>query len=148
MMNQKEAVYAAVTGVMGKCDGKYEPTKDQRGVISQILIEGFNNGSIQLNREYDVQGLKDYVSGLLSNWLRKDTRLNGGTKYEPQNPGTRVGQGDAQLVAMRALLSTLTDPADRAEVQKHIDARIEELKPKVTIDYSKLPADLLAKFKK
>jgi hypothetical protein len=150
-MNQKEAVFQAVVNVTGFTgDGAVEISKEQRASVSAILIEGFRSGAIELQREFDDKELKSYVSGLLSNWLRKDTRLNGGSKYEAKNPGSRAGSGDAALTAMRALLTTLTDPNDKAEVQAHIDARMAELtKAKaVTIDFSKLPADLVAKFNK
>ena len=122
----------------------------QRAQINAILFEGFRNGSIQLEREFNDTELKAYVSGLQSNWLRKDTRLNGGTKYSAKNPGTRQGSGDAQLKAMRALLSTLTEESDKIEVQKHIDSRLAEIaKSKApTIDFSVLPSDLAAKFNK
>jgi hypothetical protein len=53
---------------------------------------------------------------------------------------------------MRALLSTLTSDSDKAEVQAHITARLSEISASkakvVSIDYSKLPADLAAKFSK
>jgi hypothetical protein len=150
MMSQKEAVFQAVVNVCGNVDGAYTPSREQRAQVNAILFEGFRSGTIQLEREFNDTELKAYVSGLQSNWLRKDTRLNGGTKYEAKNPGTRAGTGDAQLKAMRALLSTLTDESDRAEVQKHIDARVAEImKAKApTIDFSALPADLAAKFNK
>lgn len=147
MVTQKEAVFQAVMNVVGEFDGACTPTKEQRAQVNQILFEGFRAGTIQLDREFTDTELKAYVSGLQSNWLRKDKRLNGGIKYEAKSPGSRQGSGDAQLKAMRALLSTLTEAADKAEVQKHIDARVAEIsKAKVkTIDLSHLPADL-AKF--
>ena len=151
-MNQKEATYNAICAVTGFTgDGVCTPSKEQRAQINAILFEGFRSGSIELEREFTDSDLKAYVSGLQSNWLRKDKRLNGGTKYEAKNPGSRVGSGDAQLKAMRVLLSTLTDPTEIAEVQAHIDARQVEInvsKKQVVIDYSLLPADLQAKFKK
>jgi hypothetical protein len=149
-MNQKEAVYTAVTNIMGECDGKYEPTHEQRAVISAVLIEGFNEGKIELGREFDEKGLKSYVSGLLSNWLRKDKRLNGGVQYEAKNPGSRAGTGDSQLTAMKALYNQLTDPSDKEEVMQHITARQAELaKAKIkTIDFSALPSELRVKFTK
>lgn len=150
MINQKEAVYAAVTNVCGHQDGAYTPTKEQRAQINTILVEGFKAGKIQLEREFSESELKAYVSGLQSNWLRKDKRLNGNTTYTAKNPGSRQGSGDAQLKAMRALLSTLTNPEERAEVQSFIDARVAELnKAKApSIDFSKLPDELKSKFGK
>jgi hypothetical protein len=148
-MNQKEAVFQAVTSVVGQVDGAYEPTKEQRAQVNAILFEGFRSGAIDLDREFTDVELKSYCSGLQSNWLRKDKRLNGNVKYEAKNPGTRQGSGDAQLKAMRALLSTVTTQEDKAEVQKHIDARVAEITAAkvVKIDLSALPESLRLKFK-
>jgi len=149
-MNQKEATYAAIINVCGEQDSVYTPTKEQRAQVNAILFEGFRAGTIELDREFDDKGLRTYVSGLQSNWLRKDNRLNGGVKYEAKNPGSRAGSGDPQLTALKALMSTLTVEAERAEVQVHINARTAEItKAKVvTIDFSKLPPELAAKFGK
>ena len=91
------------------------------------------------------------MSGLQSNWLRKDTRLNGGMKYTAKNPGSRAGSSDPSLKAMIALLSTLTDESERAEVQSYIDAKRAEIaatKQAKVVDFSALPADLAKKFGK
>lgn len=150
-MNQKEAVYQAVVNVTGfNGEGAVSITKEQRAQVNAILFEGFKSGAIELDREFTDSDLKGYVSGLQSNWLRKDKRLNGGMQYVAKNPGSRSGSTDPQIKAMRTLLSTLTDESEKAEVQKHIDARLAEIAPtkKVTIDYASLPAELQAKFNK
>ena len=150
-MNQKEAVYQAVVNVTGfKGEGACSPSKEEKHQIISILVEGFKSGKIDLDKVYDEAGLKSYTNGLLNNWLRKDKRLNGGTAYVAKNPGSRAGSTDPQIKAMRALLSTLTDESERAEVQRFIDARIAELKPKqeASIDFSALPAELATKFSK
>lgn len=150
-MSQKEAVFQAVKNVCGEQE-TYTPSKEQRAQVNAILFEGFRSGQIELDREFSDSDLKSYVSGLQSNWLRKDKRLNGNVSYVAKNPGSRAGSGDPQLKAMRALLSTLTTDADRAEVQSHIDTRIAEInaskKKTVAVDFSALPADLAAKFSK
>lgn len=150
-MNQKEATYNAICAVTGhKGDGAVVISKEQRAQVNMILCEGFRAGKIDLDREFTDAELKSYVSGLQSNWIRKDSRLNGGIKYTAKNPGSRAGSGDPALKALRALMTTLTTEADKTEVQGYIDARVAELNvAKVpTIDYSVLPADLQAKFKK
>jgi hypothetical protein len=150
-VNQKEATYAAICAVTGhKGEGVLEISKEQRAQVNMILFEGFRAGKIQLDREFTDQELKSYVSGLQSNWIRKDKRLNGGVKYEAKSPGSRAGSGDPSLKALRALMSTLTKDEDKVEVQGYIDARVAELNvaKAPTIDYSVLPADLQAKFKK
>lgn len=158
-MNQKEAVYTAICSVLGEAGIPFTEgmnvasvmSKEFRAQVNGILFEGFRSGSITLDREFTDTELKAYVSGLQSNWIRKDKRLNGDVAYIAKNPGSRAGSGDPQLKAMRALLSTLTSPSDKAEVQKHIDARVSEIASTKTvkvIDYSALPADLAAKFQK
>ena len=151
-MNQKEAVFQAVCNITGhKGDGKVEISKEQRAQVNMVLFEGFRSGSIQLDREYTDSDLKGYVSGLVSNWLRKDVRLNGGTKYAAKNPGSRAGSGDPMLKSLRDLITTVTSDEDKAEIQGYIDARMSEIaatKQAATVDFDALPADLQAKFKK
>lgn len=156
-LSQKEAVYNAVTSVLSEnnisvsegTDVSTVMTRELRSQVNQVLFEGFRSGSVELDREFNDSDLKAYVSGLQSNWLRKDKRLNGGAKYSAKNPGSRIGSSDPSLKAMRALLTTLTTESDRAEVQAAIDTRVSEIQAskvkKVTIDTSVLPAEL-AKF--
>jgi len=143
-MTQKEAVFSAVTNVCGTSDEAYNPTPEQRKQVNAILFAGFQAEQIELDKVYDESGLKSYVSGLQSNWLRKDQRLNGGVKYSAKNPGSRAGSTDPQVKAMRALLSTKTDAGEIAEIQEFIDRRLAEIKPAktVTINVDDLPESL------
>ena len=157
-ITQKEAVFNAVTSVLNEnnvevSEGTNVNTlmnKELRSQVNAILFEGFRGETIELDRQFSDSELKGYVSGLQSNWLRKDKRLNGGIAYVAKNPGSRVGSSDQSLKAMRTLFSTLTTPEDKAEVQGYIDARISEIQASkvkaVSIDASMLPADLAAKF--
>jgi hypothetical protein len=144
-MTQKEAVFQAVTNVMGEQEGAYAPTREERASVNQILFEGFKAGTIAYDGELPIEAdLKAYVSGLQSNWLRKDKRLNGNVSYVPKNPGSRTGATDPSIKAMRALLATKSDPTERAEIQAFIDRRLAEVKPAktVTINVADLPAEL------
>ncbi len=151
-MNQKEAVFAAICNITGhKGEGKVEITKEQRAQVNMVLFESFRAGNIHLDAEFSDSELKQYVSGLQSNWIRKDKRLNGGIVYAAKNPGSRAGSGDPSLVAMRKLLTTLTTAEEKAEVQGYIDARMKEItatKQAATVDFNALPADLQLKFRK
>jgi len=155
IQSQKEAVFTAVQSVLSEADvvvsegENYAPhlNREFRAQITSILVEGFKNGTIALDKEFPSESdLRTYCSGLTSNWLRKDTRLNGGMKYVAKNPGSRVGSSDAQLKAMRTLLSTQTDPAKQAEIQGFIDTRISAIKvsrkPTKTINVDDLPEEL------
>lgn len=158
-MKQKDAVYEAVTSVLAEngisfedgTDVKPHMTRELRSQVSMILIAGFTSGKIDYSGDLpDESGLKEYVSGLVSNWVRKDPRFNGNTKYTPKNPGSRAGQGDEQLKNLKLYLATKSDPADRAEVQRYIDARVAELAAEkaksVQVNTSILPEALRSKF--
>lgn len=147
-MKQKDAVKQALINVCGNVDGAFSPTKEQRAQVNQILFEGFKAGSIELSKEYTDAELKSYVSGLQSNWLRKDKELNGGVAYVAKNPGSRTGNTDPQVKAMRGLLATKTDPSERADIEAYISKRLAEIKPTktVTINVADLPAELQAKY--
>jgi len=148
MMKQGDAVYQAIVNVCGQQDTKYEPSKEQRASVKQILFDGFKAGTIVLGKEYTDEELSAYIPGLISNWLRKDKRLNGGVAYVPANPGSRAGSSDPQVKAMRLLLASKTDPEERAEIQGFIDARVATLKPAKTVDLNidDLPEALKAKY--
>lgn len=151
--SQKDAVFAAVSNILSQNETPIQEgvavtmTKELRAQVNAILFEGFRTGTIELDKsDISDSDLKGYVSGLQSNWLRKDKRLNGNTAYIAKNPGSRAGSGDAQLKAMRTLLSTLSNETEKAEVQSYIDARVGEIQASkikaVAIDFSSLPADL------
>lgn len=144
-MNQKEAVYKAVTNVKGTetFEGPVTLSREERERVSKLVAETFAKGEAAFaegNR--DGKELTSYVSGLISNWLRKDNRLNGNVKYQPKNPGTRTGSTDEAIKAMRALLAATTDQQARSEIQAEIDKRLGELKPKKTVNVDALPEHL------
>lgn len=152
-MSQKEAVFAAFTNVMGTQEGKYVPSKSQRASVIDVLCAGFKAETVELGTAYTTDSeLREYTSSLISNWLRKDTRLNGGVKYAAKNPGSRAGQADPELKALRALMTQahITDE-DKTEIQGYIDARvaaISTVKSAKVVDFASLPAELATKFAK
>ena len=157
-VSQKEAVYSAIVNVLAEENQSVSEntaialTKEQRTQVNAILFEGLRAETIEFKKtNVSDSDLKEYCSSLQSNWTRKDKRLNGNVEYEAKNPGSRAGSGDPQLKAMRALLATLSNEDERAEVQGYIDSRLAEVQVSkaktVTIDFSVLPADL-ARFAK
>lgn len=149
-MKQKDAVFAAIINVCGKREGKYELTKDEKTKVNNIVFQGIMTSEVEYTKELDEKSVSEYVPGMVSNWLRKDTRLSGGTKYTPKNPGSRAGQGDAQIKELRKLLATQTDSDSRAEIQGFINDRLGTLNAakvkNVEIDMSVLPAALQKKY--
>jgi uncharacterized protein YabE (DUF348 family) len=136
---QKEAVFSAVSSVLTEAGISVNEgdnfaaslNRELRAQVTNILVEGFNNGTIALDKSFESEAdLRTYCSGLTSNWLRKDPRMNGGVKYVAKNPGSRVGSADPTIKSMRTLLATRTDlsVADRADIQAAIDSRVAEVR--------------------
>lgn len=91
-MNQKDAVYLAIRQLKPTevdSDRPVKLTKQEKKIVEAKLFDGFRKGRIQYNNELPSDDkLALYVSGLVSNWLRKDRRLNGDTQYVPRRPRT------------------------------------------------------------
>ena len=135
---QRSAVYNAVINQFAEVGIHFEDgmnaseylTKDYRSNIHEIVCEGFRSGSVEFedtasNKQKlaDSSKLSSYVSGLISNWLRKDTRLNGGGKYVAKNPGSRAGQGDEQMKTLRALSKQFAGTDKESFINEQIEQR-------------------------
>ena len=155
MLSQKEAVYKAVKSVFAEHEvdhedfTKAELSKDMREQVISIVTTGFERGEVELKSGQD--NIKSYTSGLVSNWLRKDKRLNGNTVYKPSNPGSRTGQQDPMVKNLRILLSTLPEGSEAYEATKsRIETRVAEIKAEKAkanqkeVDFSAIPADIKA----
>ena len=153
--SQKEGVFGVIEKLLAdkgaKIEGKVDLTKEERAVVVRDVTAGIESGEIELSTEarakYDTtEKLRGYVSGMVSNWLRKDERLNGGVQYEIKNPGSRAGRGDAQLTEMRKLLKITTDPTGRQAIEQAINERMATLKAetakKVEVNFDVLPESL------
>jgi hypothetical protein len=149
-MTQGEAVFQAVVAVFGtdgKLDAAVPETKtwsdETKQKVHAIVFAAFKSGSVAKNSGgTDDAALLKYIPGLVNNWVRKDLRMNGGVKYAPKNPGSRTGTQDEAIKNMKILLSVTTDPEAKLAIEAEIAKRVEELKPKVTVDVSKLPESL------
>ena len=162
-MNQREAVYSATKSVLKDATVSFEDgnnintvmTEDFRKRIHAIVVSAFKEGKVEFkatasndSKLANESELSSYVSGLISNWFRKDKRFNGNTTYSAKNPGSRAGQGDPQLKALRQLAKQFSgvDEAKAKEINAHIEARIKvvgaEKAKKIDIDLSQIPAEL------
>lgn len=144
MLNQKTAVYNAIKEVKTFEDGSVvELSKDEKATVKSILVTGFEEGKIELKSAQDDLG--KYVNGLINNWLRKDTRMNGGQPYEIKNKGSRTGQSDPMIKNLRLLKKREgLSEADVAEIDQAIATRLAEIKPAkaaAEIDVSAIPEE-------
>jgi hypothetical protein len=152
-MKQNDAVFQAVCSVLDaqSFDSAVELNKEQRASVVSIVTQGIMSGQVDFSTEakakYDTDAkVKSYTTGMVSNHLRKDKRLNGNTTYEIQNPGSRAGSGDDQLKALKALRSTVTDPENLTTIDEAIANRTAEVQAakqkSVVIDPEALPEHL------
>jgi hypothetical protein len=133
-MKQNDAVFSAVQNTTGETSfsNAVSLSKDEFAQVVEQVTDGIESGEVDFSDEakakYDSRDkIRKYVVGMVKNHIRKDKRLNGGTKYEAKNPGSRAGSGDEQLKNLKALLSTLTSEEDKEAVQAEIDARKAQL---------------------
>lgn len=81
-LSQKDAVYTYVTEALGgqqPAEGqklKDLVTKEVRKTVRQRLFAAVKSGEVKLSKQFDDSKLKKYCSGLINNWLKKDTRFN------------------------------------------------------------------------
>lgn len=149
-MTQGEAVFQAVSSVFGdvlKNDGRVPETTDwsdgQASLVFELVLASYKRGEwTKASGGTDEVSLRKYIPGLVNNWVRKDPRMNGGTKYEPKRPGSRAGTGDEGIKAMRTLLAMTHDETVKAKIQVEIDKRLAELKPKQELNVAALPESL------
>lgn len=166
-MNQREAVYVTTMNVLADNNVNFDDeqaggvekvlTKDMRATVILTICQGFLAGEVEMSEDgkakyfADEKKLKSYVNGLVSNWYRKDKRLNGGVKHEIKNPGSRAGAGDDQIKALKALRETKVGDAEAlAAIDAAIEARKSEIKPTNKVELTDamialIPADLKAK---
>ena len=139
-ISQGEAVFQATVAVLGSIQGRVLDTisEAQTKQVHEVVFQMFKEGTTTHSRNPSDEELRKYIPGLVNNWMRKDLRLNGGTKYEAKNPGSRAGSGDAALKNMKLLLETVSEPVARAAIQKEIDQRKEQLsaakRPAINVD--------------
>jgi len=161
-MNQKDAVFQAVVDALGETPTTAVTlTDEQRKSVVESLTNSFLTGEVEFSADsaekYSTESaVRSYARGVLSNYLRRDTRLNGGGKYQPVIKGPRAPK-DEQIANMKALKKRLEIEGNTdgvTEVEEAIQARATELqaikavsKPKaktVSIDLTKIPEDLRA----
>lgn len=157
MMNQRLATTSTILAILSERGVAYELNsqtpisevlnEQDKKLTREALFSMFRNDQVELSASAKLkfqedQALKTYISGLVNNWIRKAPEFNCGETYKAKNPGSRQGNGDEQIKAMKTLLSITTDPEAKEAIAQAISDRQEELKPKTVIDIDKLPESL------
>lgn len=127
MMKQKEAVFAAIT--LATTQG-LEGDSAHDFAVEQVKL-GLMSGEVEHSKgNLDEKSAKSYAGSLISNWKKKDTRLNGGLKYEPstkrgpQVKDERLKELNDNLKALKAHSADMTIVS---RVETAIEARRAEL---------------------
>lgn len=162
-ISQREACFQAVKNAFAEAGIEFKEgmncdevmTDAMHKAVATELTEGFIQG-VTFLKETEANRAKlanpaemsKYVSGLKSNWLRKDERLNGGVEYVAKNPGSRAGSSDPTLKALKQLLASkrFAGTEKETEIKRHIELRTTtiaaEKAKKVTVDISVLSPEL------
>ena len=130
-------------------------TKDDVTSVIEHVFEGIKSGEISMTDKSrakfkdDDKAMRRYVVGLVNDRFRKAKALNGNTTYAYKNPGKLTNSRDPELKALTQVLELHKGTEAEADIQAAIDVRQSFLTAQkaktVEIDYSHLPADLLAK---
>ena len=162
MKKQSEAVYEATRAVLKENEIVFEDGQDVKPLVNDdmkksivdIVMEGLKTGKVALRDGYDHSKLPTYTKGMVANWFRKDSRLNGGVKHKVANPGIRAGSSDLGVKEMRKLLKIHKTPENGvvdkkvvAKIEAAIDAKIKSIKLEkarkiIDVDVNHLPDDL------
>jgi hypothetical protein len=128
MISQKDSVFTAYE--QGKAQNL--TGKDLATFASTQVALGLMQGEVEhstpekfLNNEKEAN---KYAKELVSNWFRRDQRINGGVKYVPETKrGPIVKNADLKdLLAAQRKLSKIGSP-EAQEVLSMISPKIEEL---------------------
>lgn len=158
-MSQSQSVVEATVSVLGEDFRPGVPvlsyiTKAQVHevveLVTQSILEGLTDFSPSARAKYNTPKLvRSYVVGMVNNWHRKSKDLNGGTVYQPKNPGSRAGSSDPELKELKLLKKSLVErnakPESISKVDEAIQARLEALgqsKPKTQINANLIPEEL------
>lgn len=155
MLSQKDAVYQATMAVLKQNKVELEDGQDireaisgnmqLRGQIRDLVFEGLRSGQVTFGsseKKQDDGALKTYSTGLISNWFRKDKRLNGGQRYQPatsKNQGKEQSEqlsGSSYERRIRAMQGAI-EATDDQELKTALEAQIEDI-----LDQEKLEAKL------
>lgn len=159
-VSQREATFNAIVTVISNNNVTFNNGQDVKDILTSsmkkavkdILIQQFKAGRVDSTDDFKKTKLNSdnelskYCSGLISNWIKKDQRLNGNNKYQVVNKGIRAGQGDLQVKELRKLLKVTAGTDAQDQVSQALNARLDELKaaktPHVSIDATALPEHL------
>lgn len=131
-VSQRDSVVNEVKAILGSTfnsslSAKDQLTDDQFLTIKSNIFNGIINGTIAFSKEItDEKEVNKYISGMISNYLRKVKELNGGISYSPSSVVSN--SRDAQLLELNKLSKSYTENSSEFnQIQEAILLRKAEL---------------------
>lgn len=134
-ISQKQSVVDAVSKILGASFMAAKPAReqlsdDQLASVKTFVIDAIMSGTVEYSKDIsNHKEISKYVSGMVSNHLRKAKELNGGSSYTPQSTGR--GSRDGQISELNKLLKTFAEGTE--EYNQILDA-INSRKHELTAD--------------
>ena len=127
MMKQKDGVFAALQAAS---EQGLEGDQAIDFAVEQVK-QGLMSGEIAHSKgQLDEKSARSYAGSLVSNWRKKDERLNGGVKYVPETKRGPQVKDETLKTLMTNLKSLKANNADAdliARVEAAIEARRSEV---------------------
>lgn len=121
MMKQKDGVFAAI---MAAQEQGLEGDAAHNFAVEQVKAGLMTGEIIHSKGQLDEKAARSYAGSLISNWKKKDDRLNGGVKYEPSvKRGPQVK--DELLKTLNTNLKSLRANNADSELIGRVEAAIE-----------------------
>jgi hypothetical protein len=135
--SQKQVVHNAIMAFLQENglslnDNKVELTHNDRKTIVTMIMAAIDSGDMHLSvtalAKHDTpKKIRNYSTGLLSNWLRKDHRINGGLKHKIKNPGSKANQDDEVIKSLKSIRKLLSNHKEILAIDAEISLRIKQL---------------------
>jgi hypothetical protein len=135
--SQKQVVYNAIVAFLQENglsleNNRAELTKSDRKTIVTMIATALDSGDMPFSAtaraKHDTPTkIRNYSTGLLSNWLRKDNRINGGAKHKIKNPGSKANQDDEVLKDLKSIRKLLSNKKEIQAVDNEIALRMKQL---------------------
>lgn len=131
-LSQKDAVVNEVKAILGSSfnssiSAREQLSDEQLKTIRANIVEGIINGTIEFGKQdSSKEEVSRYVSGLVSNHLRKAKELNGNVQYSPELNSKHFR--DPQINELSKLLKTYPEGSEQhIQVKTALETRRTEL---------------------
>jgi hypothetical protein len=139
--SQKQIVHNAIMAFLQENgfsleNKKVELTHNDRKTIVTMIVTAIDSGDMHLSAaaraKHDTpKKIRNYSTGLLSNWLRKDHRINGGLRHKTKNPGSKANQDDEIIKSLKSMRKLLSNHKEILAVDNEISLRIKQLNTEI-----------------